>query len=188
MIPTSSMPAYGWNWCTDMIIRAPGVAALMCVLVGCAHAPPSTCAQPRPSPVSLTVGQTVHRVVDSQNERNRTGVLIDSGGRYRFLASGRWRDGGLDSTTAGGFALRDVPIWTRPIMWAAQPIRRAPRASWFALVAELSTEPREFFVIGDSLPRWVADRSGELVVFANDVKHFEHNNQGCISLRVERLR
>ena len=82
----------------------------------------------------------------------------------------------------------DVPIWTRPIMWAAQPIRRAPHASWFALVAELSTQPREFFVIGDSLPRWDAHRSGELVVFANDVKHFERNNQGCISLSVERLR
>jgi hypothetical protein len=138
--------------------------------------------------MSLAVGQTVHRVVDSQNERNRTGVLVDSGARYRFRASGRWRDDGLDPTTPGGFALRSVPIWTRPFMWAAQPVRRARHASWFALVAEVSTAPREFFVIGDSLPRWDADRSGELVVFANDVKHFEHNNQGCISLSVQRLR
>jgi hypothetical protein len=73
-------------------------------------------------------------------------------------------------------------------MWVAQPIRRDRHAPWFSLVGELTTRPRQFVLLGDSLTEYEAPVSGELVAFANDVKHFNFNNQGCLLLTVVRLK
>lgn len=131
---------------------------------------------------------TVERQIDSRVRRNRTGIYLDSGGQYRFTARGKWQDGQrIRPTTARGFDSNVVPWYGRLFMFLGEPIRRYPRARWFALVGELSSRPRKFFVIGDSLV-WTAPTTGELVAFANDVNSHYGNNRGCIALAAKRIR
>ncbi|MDB4874451.1 MAG: hypothetical protein JWM41_897 [Gemmatimonadetes bacterium] len=165
------------------------ITAVLAFTTACYRAPISTCASPRTAPMRLDAGTSVTRNVDSQNERNRTGVLLDSGGVYRLVGAGVWKDGNrIDWNSPKGYPLSAVPLAGRWVMWMVQPLRRARHAPWFALVGELSSRPRDFFVIGDLLPEFRPTANGELVAFANDVKHFNFNNQGCVTLTIDRLR
>ena len=135
--------------------------------------------------VRLSAGDSVARQVDARQRENHTDIQLDSGAVYTFVARGEWKDGGVRPVNARGFHLRDVPWYSKPLMFVAAPLRRA-HAEWFELVGEVATRPHDFFAIGDSLAAWPAPISGELVVFANDVNIAYGNNQGCLTLVVRR--
>ena len=99
----------------------------------------------------------VERRIDSRLRRNRTGIEIDGGGHYTLTTSGKWQDGPhLSPVTAGGFGLSAVPWYGKPLLFLGAPFRRKSRANWFALIGELSSRPKDFFTIGDSLAFWTA--------------------------------
>lgn len=155
--------------------------------VGCRTAPPNRCPLAPAPQRRLAVGQTARSWIDPQNERTRTRIVLERYASYALRGQGKWLDDGLDSTTARGYPATEHFFLAVPWFLVVQLATRHPRAPLYSLVGELSSRPRAFLRIGDSLPTFRPDATGELVVFANDAKHFYGNNRGCMQLLVERL-
>lgn len=129
---------------------------------------------------------TVTVQVPARLQRNRTGVMVDSGVAYRVIATGHWKDGRLEATTAAGFRSAEAPLLTRPLMFAGQLFKRERGARWFELVGELPTGSRRHVRFPTAGEAWTAPRSGELDVFANDAGRMYGNNRGCLTLTITR--
>ena len=119
--------------------------------------------------------------IASQQKWNHTGFQLEQGVTYRFTAQGQWIDWyiphGPDGDGSGShFLLRLFERW-----------RRRPKDNWFALIGAIGEDESTTFLIGSSLPRFKAPRSGELTCFANDVPWAYGNNKGSVSLTVERI-
>ena len=66
---------------------------------------------------------------------------------------------------------------------------RHESATWFTLIGTIDKSTDTMFVIGDGTRLnngWIAPRSGELVVFANDMSGMYWNNFGSVVLEVWR--
>lgn len=115
---------------------------------------------------------------------------VVAGESLRLIADGNWRDG-FKRRDAAGFDSR----------WLLRPFERfrvLPKARWCALGgvvgpsnasnSELRGMARRHGVdlsaAADHILHWLADRSGTLYVFANDVPWAYWNNSGRIVLRV----
>jgi hypothetical protein len=139
---------------------------------------------------SLGIGQTSAVLVNARDVWNDTGIVMERGASYGFVATGAWRDaswksgpGGID----GGVIHRLAARW-----------RRIPTSRWFCLIGEVhaSDEPIEgsaltALSIGEG-GTFQSLYAGRLFAYANDVRlgmfpsAFYLNNHGSVSLRVTR--
>lgn len=139
---------------------------------------------PQPAGV-LAVGQSASVWVRASDPMNKTGIGLVEKGVYRFEATGKWKDGSLPAASAAGNQPWH-PWWGAIPMTLAWPLKRNTTGRWFELTGMTAANHRKFR-IGDRLESWQSDRTGELLVFANDVNNHYGNNQGCVRLTVSRI-
>jgi hypothetical protein len=113
--------------------------------------------------------------IEAAEKWNRTGFRIVKGKRYRFAASGRWKDASIECD-ANGY---DIPELA-PFRW----LRRYRSADWFKLIGTI--DGHDAFPIGTA-STWTARRGGELWCYANDVWFKYGNNSGSVELTVHEI-
>lgn len=112
---------------------------------------------------------------------NSTGVVLTAGRRYRFSATGTWKDWKTGCPATGYQSERLRPF---------ESLRRCTDAKWFSLIGAVEKEKSTCFDIGrlmESGEIYTATSSGMLYCFANDVVVMYWNNSGAVELEVECL-
>lgn len=127
----------------------------------------------------MEIGEHKRVEIHSNRYWNPTGVMLQVGECYWLTARGTWTDRTFVYTPAGG----PSPKWYLRIV---ERFRRMPREPWFHLCGAIHRDRRTCFAIG-ARGRYEVKASGELTCFANDVPGFYGNNQGTISLTIERI-
>jgi len=130
-------------------------------------------------PMHLDVGQTSVVGVHSSLKWADTTLRFSKGETYRFEATGRW----YDANTPSGPAGYESP---NLLLRLFQPLRRFPKANWFALIGSIDRHPSATFLIGETLEMNITE-GGVLHCFANDLACMYWNNSGWIKLIVTRL-
>ena len=108
---------------------------------------------------------------------NETGILLDVGRVYNFVAEGRW----MDQTICSGPDGNPHPVWAQRLLARHLRVRGQPD---FTLIGALDNDPTTIFPIGGRLAGWTAPRTGQLSCFANDVPLMYWNNHGSVHLTV----
>lgn len=132
----------------------------------------------------LGPGERASFTVLARRRWNDSGVLLESGRRYRLTVAGivDWKDWWLEADPETG--VRSVPDW---LEWPpVRRLRRVPTAPLLALVGCIGRDPSTAFRIGRGCD-YAPATAGELSAFANDVPGFYWNNSGRLSVRVEVL-
>ncbi|HFP9377025.1 TPA: DUF2235 domain-containing protein [Raoultella ornithinolytica] len=145
---------------------------------------------------------------------NATGIWLEAGVEYRFMATGKWVDGSvpcdaggtddgkfypgeaaqimasvsdkLEALWKGGTKNQDVDFWLS---------RRVGTAPWFALIGVVANQAdpatdapesrHEIVVIGSGC-RFTPAKSGYFYAYANDAWQMYDNNRGSVSLMISR--
>lgn len=105
---------------------------------------------------------------------NDTAINIKAGERLHFNATGQWKDF-IILTDANGFS-----------KWHLKPfekLRRKPDSPWFSLIGAIDHK-HLFHIDLENTIKMPA--SGRLYLFANDVKYFYWNNNGCVFVEIYR--
>lgn len=140
---------------------------------------------------------------------NATGIWLEAGVEYRFMATGKWVDGSvpcdaggaddgkfypgeaaqimasvsdkLEALWKGGTKNQDVDFWLS---------RRVGTAPWFALIGVVANQAdpatdapeslHEIVVIGSGC-RFTPAKSGYFYAYANDAWQMYDNNRGSVS-------
>ncbi|MCZ6690631.1 MAG: glycerophosphodiester phosphodiesterase family protein [Planctomycetota bacterium] len=129
--------------------------------------------RPGPGPGAISLKNGAEFRVYARLLLNETGFRIKEGKTYEFDADAEWVDGPI-LTDANGFSRWYLAPW-----WF---LRRVPSAKWFALMGQIG-ENGEPFVIGKN-SSLTAEASGELLMFANDVRFHYSNNCGFLEVTV----
>lgn len=125
----------------------------------------------------LALNESKTCLIYAENEWNHTGVILVKGCLYSFETEkgASWKDWFI-STGPDGFTK-----WY--LAWVAG-MKRVPNQRWFALIGTYNKESP--FLIGSGMKQLEAQRTGELVCFANDLKGFYWNNKGALTLKISR--
>lgn len=125
---------------------------------------------------------------------NRTGVYLRQDQHYKIEVIGlpdqQWRDGSIQPVDGTGWDRDDVKLGYKEIGIAAmEPFRRVTGdgAKWFTLCGCIGDDDGSAFVIGNSLPEFSPQKSGELCAFANDLNGYYGNNSGYLKIKVSLL-
>ena len=137
------------------------------------------------SSVHLNIGDSAVILVNADNPRNQTGLLMKKDEVYDFICPGRqvWNDGGVPVMPNG-----DAATSYKTYMSIYSKMMRLPHSPALALIGETTPDERDAFEIGSALKGRVVTMTGELICFANDVPHFYFNNSGAITVVVMRKR
>ena len=137
--------------------------------------------------IDLAVGDVwgPHRI-RARSKWNATGVRMNAGEQYVFIASGRWIDFVIP-TDADGYASAEAPV-VGSLLRRFERRRRAPDEHWFCLTGAIGADGVPFRIGTRSEYRVPPGVSGELSCFANDVSRAYWNNWGAVQLRIERRR
>jgi hypothetical protein len=108
---------------------------------------------------------------------NETGIRLEAGRTYDFIAEGNWTDLTITSGPEGN----PNPVWSQRIV---ERYLRAPGQRYFTLIGTLDRDPATIFPIGTRLLGWAPPRAGQLTCFANDVPMMYWNNRGSVRLSV----
>ncbi len=136
----------------------------------------------------LDIAQSKDVFVYGAEMYNRTGLMLEQGGTYRFTPypDQTWYD---DGTSCGptGWQRDNIQLGVKEIpMTLLEPFRRVPHAQWFALIGAIDNNDEHLFEIAEGADIRIT-KSGEFCPFANDLKRFYGANTGRIKLRVTRL-
>ena len=151
------------------------------------------------------------------NPWNETGIFLEPGATYQFVAKGQWVDGhiacGPAGTRDGVFEPGELVQMGASLLGKLEKIykkitgnteadlrgtKRIEDAPWFALMGVVanggfslpdgSFAPHEQIVIGEGIRDYSPKRPGYLWCFANDAWHFYNNNHGSVTLTVTRTK
>jgi len=119
-------------------------------------------------------------VVDSRNPLNYSGIFLEEGSTYNFesAADQKWNDWYI-RTDADGYD-------TQALRWFER-FRRIPSQNWLKLIGTLDTTLDDPIIIGKKLSGFKAAKSGELILFANDVPQMYWNNSRAIALTITKV-
>ena len=115
--------------------------------------------------------ETMDIVVPSNDPAVRV-MAVSAGETWSFSASGRWTNGWWISGPHGYRNFLADALEIEP---------RAPGQPWLRLMGKIEGEPGSVFPIGAGCTR-TFERTGELVVFANDRAGGYGNNRGAVTL------
>ena len=160
----------------------------------------------------LAPGDSTMLEITSKQQWVKSNLFVEDGETYRFTADGQWFDRKVAHGPSGtpqdkrqkGHKLGDW--WSKKEQkWAGNPAepstyslaRRFRDANWFSLIGVIANgsgvdqvkkeiNEHEAFLIGDEATRQI-DAGGYLYCYANDAWRFYFNNNGSVTLRVERL-
>ena len=119
--------------------------------------------------------------IEAIKKWNQTPYLLTKGKKYEFSATGQWIDWYI-TTDVKGFE----NLWLKPF----KILRRFPNAKWFSLIGAIDRDKSTQFDIGlliDNRKTYIANKTGTLYCFANDVFLAYANNKGAIDLKVEEV-
>ncbi len=119
---------------------------------------------------------------------NNSGLMLEKGSTYRFTAkpNQQWKDATIKCSPKGWnrdnqqLGLKELAIAL------AEPFRRAPDSDWFCLCGCIKDDEYTF-EIGEGPVEVKMKKSGEFKPFANDKKAYYGNNEGKITITVEKL-
>src|SRR5262249_21646174 len=111
-------------------------ATVLALLCFCSPAQADTEAR---TPADLTTGQSVTVTIDSHEKWNHTGIHLDRGQRYRFVAKGVWCDLYKPVNANGYDSLLFTPV---------EKNLRGKEWNWFALIGCVGENPDSIFLIG----------------------------------------
>ncbi|GEO81673.1 DUF2235 domain-containing protein [Pararhodospirillum oryzae] len=163
----------------------------------------------------LAAGTSATLDIQAREPWNRTGLWLEAGRSYRFVAQGQWVDGALkcgpggladagSQTSTPGQAISDAMARLQEGLRRATGdahlsvplLRRAPGLPWFSLVGVIASEPAfakpkhspglETLALGADATVTPAT-SGYLYAFANDLWPSYGNNQRSVRLTVTAL-
>ena len=125
---------------------------------------------------------------------NHTGMLLERGAAYVFEvpADQTWFDAEIECGPQG-WTVENQNLSTakRLVIKLREDNRRHPSANWFELIGSVGDGDQEVFRIFEHRSdetAYVAESTGELCVFANDLKRMYGNNHGRILANVRRIR
>lgn len=128
-----------------------------------------------PSPNGEWLKPVSKAIIRARETWNETGILLEKGKTYHFIAHGQWTDG-IITTSADGYRVLPLIFF--------EGFRRAPEANWFALIGTIGKTEKTRFLIG-SETRYSPPESGPLYCFANNAPLFYWNNFGELVLEVQ---
>lgn len=162
----------------------------------------------------LEVGQSVTLSVFARPHWNATGVYLEAGATYDFVATGEWMDADIkctpDGPKKGGFQIGHIAQtfgemlgklenqykdWTHKTGSDWWGTKRLENADWLQLVgmvanqanADASGTPTEGeLILLGSKAHHTPKTGGYLYAFANDAWKFYDNNRGAVSLTITR--
>lgn len=165
----------------------------------------------------LKIGENKDLTIYAQQQWNNTGLYLEEGGVYSFIAEGEWLDAsikcGPSGTKDGSFQPGEVfHVGLKGLSWFEKglnlfrkkdPIdftwsRRQEDLDWFSLIGVVANAKKDELEYKDDKDKHetflIGDgtsravfKSGYLYCFANDAWRFYRNNKGSISLKVERI-
>lgn len=150
------------------------------------------------------MGKAVSVQVASEARWNNTGLFLEEGETYHFVATGVWKDASwttdADGFSDGGVAHKAAQFIEKAVSFLRRResfskvrlpfTRRVPELNWFSLVGVIASESAqhgddyETFLIGKE-KTYTAKNAGYLYCFANDTwQTYERNNEGSVELTV----
>jgi hypothetical protein len=112
--------------------------------------------------------------IDSKAKWNETGINLVAGRRYRYQATGFWKDWYIECD-ANGYSSSLLSL----VGW----MKRIPSAKWFQLIGVVNKDASHIIKLGtDGI--FTAPASGHLWVFANDAEFAYGNNSGVVELYI----
>ncbi|MBT8075251.1 MAG: DUF2235 domain-containing protein, partial [Gammaproteobacteria bacterium] len=158
----------------------------------------------------LDAGESIERAIYAMEPWNDTGIYLEKGKNYEFIADGEWLDRtipcGPAGTSDGIFHVAEVAhiagsLWGKieeTFKWLTgnesadfKATKRVEEIPWFCLVGAIANSgnpaedgtpiPSEIFRIGKER-KYTPLESGYLYCFANDAWNFYDNNRGSVSL------
>lgn len=149
------------------------------------------------APAPLRPGEIRCIKVLAEDPANGSGVEIVQGRSYRFAMTplNVWYDRQVDADPIKGWG-DDRSLWLKIIRWIGTKKARSPKLDLMVLLGEIRSEPPVLFAFKDHLEKmdlmaskasgtFVAPSSGELTLFANDVKDYYENNSGYLVLKLQ---
>ncbi len=145
-------------------------------------------------PVPLTPdGAPVVCRVDSALKYNYTHVYLEEGATYVFSVNDddQWTDGEIVCGPSGWKTEeQDFNFIKEEIIERFEDNRRFPKADWFELIGAIGDEDDHLFRLGKAAEpgghEYTAQRSGDLWLFANDLKLKYENNEGDLLVTIRR--
>ena len=138
----------------------------------------------------LAVGESHVCRVLSKIQYNWSGVALEEGATYRFSVDeyDTWSDGSI-KCGPGGWESEDLSWFKEKIVERMEKHRRVPEANWFELIGAIGDEDDKTFRLNEAAggQEDVAENSGDLYFFANDLKSKYDNNDGDLWVTIERL-
>ncbi len=134
----------------------------------------------------LAIGEALSLPVDPRPLFVPTGLEVAAGERYRYAATGKWKDWNR---------VVDATGWKR---WPLERWNRVPGAAFFCLCGCVGTDDRNAFAIGETLD-WIVPAAvagftdRQLNLFANDWRWMYFNNHelppeaGPLTVTITRL-
>ena len=140
---------------------------------------------------ALAVGDVILVSLRAERPVNHTGIELNAGERYgvEFVAqTATWKDENF-APPPGGFDFgRNLFGYGLPRFWWIQWLRPYPAGHWFEVLGQVAGAPQIVRLLDASDPgqlrEFVAERSGELLLFVNDVPYA--NNSGVLTLQITR--
>ncbi|MEW6989074.1 DUF2235 domain-containing protein [Colwelliaceae bacterium 6441] len=142
---------------------------------------------PRAQWYALEVGESISVTVEAAKLYNHTGVLVERSECYQVSSTvnDTWTDGTI-TCDGDGWHTDDVSLgWKEIPIKIARKMRRVKSANWFTLCACVCRNDQYAMAIG-CLGQYEISNSGELTLFANDLKSKMGNNIGSIDVTIKR--
>jgi hypothetical protein len=144
----------------------------------------------------LAVGQSKQVSIFARDFWNWTGIYLEAGTEYSFVATGSWQDAHYTTGPEG----MDGGL----VHWLEASAKRVENAPWFCLICAIgdagnpdnegNPQPMTVIAVGRENPRLAVKIGGYLYGFANDAVPplaetvFYRNNRGSVQLQVTRTK
>ncbi|MBL4775381.1 MAG: DUF2235 domain-containing protein [Mariprofundus sp.] len=134
------------------------------------------------------IDKSIETKVFAYKKFNHTGIFLEKDKSYAIevIGKSRWNDGGVKLLDGKGWNRGSVELGFKEFAIAGmEPFRRVTidGADWFTLCGSIGDDDDTAFVIGNKTT-FIASKSGELCVFANDLDGYYGNNSGKLNISV----
>ncbi len=137
----------------------------------------------------LEVNQSFERVIESDRFYNYTAIIVEPDETYDIsvFKDDQWHDGETISCNGDGWNCDDESLgWRELPIRMMKKRRRVPDADWFTLCATVDSDDSLAKAIGQQ-GRYKTQNTGELQLFANDLRSKYGNNSGSLRITIKRV-
>jgi len=144
------------------------------------------------SNILIPTGEGIETFIYAHKKFNHTRIFFEEGKSYKIevLGDERWNDSGIKDLDGKGWDRKDVKLGLKEsFIKILESRRRVTKkgVKWFTLCGTIGPDDSTAFIIGNSLKKYSANKSGEFCAFANDLNGFYGNNTGKLRVKVTLL-